>query len=82
MLHVPAAEEFTPQAELLGQMEELSQRDAFADNIRYGACVTAVRTVDAQGEETQDDAAAAGDDVGALLAAAVAGVKAAGPVVD
>ena len=50
MLNVPAAEEFTPQAELLGQMEELSQRDAFADNIRYGARVTAVRTVDAQVE--------------------------------
>ena len=56
----PTAEEFTPQAELLGQMEELSQRDAFADNIRYGARVTAVRTVDAEGQETQDDDAAAG----------------------
>ena len=49
----PAAEEFTPQAELLGQMEELSQRDAFADNIRYGARVTAVRTVDAEGQDNE-----------------------------
>ena len=48
------------RAELLGQMRELAERDGFADKIRCGATVTAVRTVDAEGEETLDDSAAAG----------------------
>ena len=47
--------EFTPQAELLDQMQELAERDGFADKIRCGATVTAARTVDAEGEETLDD---------------------------
>jgi cation diffusion facilitator CzcD-associated flavoprotein CzcO len=45
--------EFTPQKELLEQMQALAERDGFGGRIRYGATVTAVRTVDALGQETQ-----------------------------
>jgi hypothetical protein len=39
-------------------MGALAARDGFAGRLRYGAAVTAVRTIDAAGEETVDDDAA------------------------
>jgi hypothetical protein len=51
---------FTPQEELLAQMETLAARDGFEENIRYGATVISVRTVDAAGDETLEDDATVG----------------------